>query len=124
MVTSSKLGCRVWALTGQGGHIKPDVYYNLLKYTEKYGAKQTAEFARFEASNVVAVKDVVEKEQIDCDFVLTRALDVYLNEEHATATREAYHKLTRIGAADVADLHYIEGVHAERVSWACRERSQ
>lgn len=99
-----------------GGHIKPDVYYNILKYTKKYGAENAAAFARFEAQNVLAVKELVEKEKIDCDFVLTRSLDVYLDDAHAKATHDAYQELRRIGVADLADVHYLEGAEAESVS--------
>lgn len=99
-----------------GGHIKPDVYYNILKYSKVYGSAQAAAFAKFEAKNVLAVKQLVEDENIDCDFVLSRALDVYLNDAHARETKEAYRELVRLGAADVADIHYTEGRNAEKVS--------
>ncbi|KAK2608033.1 hypothetical protein N8I77_006670 [Diaporthe amygdali] len=99
-----------------GGHIKPDVYYNILKYTKKYGADNAAAFARFEASNVLAVKELVERESIDCDFVLTRAIDVYLDEAHAESTHAAYQELRRIGAADLGDVHFVQGLDAEGIS--------
>lgn len=95
------------------------MYYNILKYTEKYGAANAAAFARFEAANVLAVKDLVEREKIDCDFVLTRALDVYLDEAHARSTYTTYQELRRIGVADLGDIHYIEGPNAEAVSYFC-----
>lgn len=107
----------VSCLTVSGGHIKPDVYYNILKYTEKYGMADAAAFARFEAANVLAVKELVELERIDCDFVLTRALDVYLDEEHARSTHATYQELRRIGVADLGDIHYTEGLNAEAVSY-------
>lgn len=91
------------------------MYYNILKYTKKYGSENAAAFARFEAANIFAVKDMVEKENIDCDFVLTRAVDVYLDKAHAEATYEAYQELRRIGVADLGDIHYLEGPNAETV---------
>ncbi|KAI3401090.1 hypothetical protein diail_235 [Diaporthe ilicicola] len=99
-----------------GGHIKPDVYYNILKYTKKYGAANAAAFARFEAKNVLAVKELVEREKIDCDFVLTRALDVYLDEAHAKSTYAAYQELRRLGVLNLGDVHYSEGQDAEAMS--------
>lgn len=92
------------------------MYYNILKYTKKYGADNAAAFARFEASNVLAVKELVERESIDCDFVLTRAIDVYLDEAHAKSTHAAYQELRRVGAADLGDVHYVQGPDAEAVS--------
>lgn len=91
------------------------MYYNILKYTKKYGAENAAAFARFEAQNVLAVKELVEREKIDCDFVLTRALDVYLDDAHAEATHAAYQELRRIGEADLADVQYLAGPDAEAV---------
>jgi hypothetical protein len=96
--------------------VKPDTYYNILKYTQKYGAKEAAAFSKFEASHVYEVKNLVEKEQIDCDFVLTRSLDVYLNEEHAKATKESYDELKRIGACDSSDVQFLQGEAAQQVS--------
>lgn len=94
------------------------MYYNILKYSKKYGAENAAAFARFEARNVLAAKELVERERIDCDFVLTRALDVYLDEEHARSTYAAYQELRRLGVADLGDIHYLEGPDAEAVSQA------
>jgi glycine/D-amino acid oxidase-like deaminating enzyme len=59
-----------------GGHLKPDLYFNILKYSKKYGVENAAEFARFEAANILAVKELVERENIDCDYHPTRAVDI------------------------------------------------
>ncbi|ORY68658.1 FAD dependent oxidoreductase superfamily [Pseudomassariella vexata] len=99
-----------------GGHIKPDVYYNILKYTNKYGAEAAASFALFEAANVLAVKEMVEKEKIECDFVLTRAMDAYLDVEHAKATEDIYRELLRMGVADLTDIQFTGGDEAEKIS--------
>lgn len=85
-----------------------------MKYTQKYGAEQAASFARFEARNVLAVNELVAREKIDCDFVLTRTLDVYLDQEHSRATKEAFDELSRIGIADLADIQYTDGETAEK----------
>lgn len=99
-----------------GGHIKPDMYYNILKYSHQYTPSQAASFARFEAQNVLAVKNLVEEEGIDCDFVLTRAVDVYLDEEHSKATLENFGKLKELGKADLREVEVLEGGEAEEVS--------
>ncbi|KAL3418561.1 FAD dependent oxidoreductase superfamily protein [Phlyctema vagabunda] len=99
-----------------GGHLKPDVYFNVLKYSHQYGAENAAEVARFEAANIPAVKDLVEKENIDCDFHLTRAIDVCLDEEQAKETITSYRELVKIGIAPLGDVHFIDGQNAERVT--------
>lgn len=100
-----------------GGHIKPDIYYNILKYSHQYTPSQAASFARFEAQNVLAVKNLVEEEGIDCDFVLTRAVDVYLDEEHSKATLENFGKLKELGKADLREVEVLEGREAVEVSF-------
>ncbi|KAF4426427.1 Gamma-glutamylputrescine oxidoreductase [Colletotrichum fructicola] len=101
--------------TGRG-QLKPDVYFNIPKYIEKYGVDAAVEVANFEASQVFAVKELVEKEKIDCDFTLTRTCDATLNEGLATATEEAFAKLVESGVANLKDVHYTPRARAEMVS--------
>lgn len=61
-----------------GGHLKPDLYYAYNNFKSKYGEKGVAEIFNFEYAHVAAIKDLVERENIDCDFVLTRACDTHL----------------------------------------------
>ena len=98
-----------------GGHVKPDVYFNIPRYTSMYGAAAAAELAAFEAANVLAVKDLVEGEALDCDFHLTRSLDVYLDAEHAAQTEEAYRELVQAGLVNLRDVAFIPKEDAERV---------
>lgn len=99
-----------------GGHVKPDVYFNLTKYSKKFGVEAATEFAKFEAANVTAVKNVVEKESIDCDFVLTRAMDVYLDERQAEVVEKEWREVQRLGKASLGEVQFIKGCSAERVS--------
>ncbi|KAL2833328.1 FAD dependent oxidoreductase superfamily [Aspergillus cavernicola] len=99
-----------------GGHMKPDVYYNVPKYIEKYGVRAAVDVARFEASQVYAVKELVEKEKIDCDFVLTRACDATLDPKLARDTHRAFTQLVKSGVADLKDVFYAHGKDAERLS--------
>ncbi|KAI8310593.1 hypothetical protein K4K59_008107 [Colletotrichum sp. SAR11_240] len=98
-----------------GGQLKPDVYFNIPKYIEKYGVEAAVEVANFEASQVFAVKELVEKEKIDCDFTLTRTCDATLDEGLATATEEAFAKLVESGVANLKDVHYTPRARAEKV---------
>lgn len=93
------------------------MYYNILKYSHQYTPSQAASFARFEAQNVLAVKNLVEEEGIDCDFVLTRAVDVYLDEEHSKTTLENFGKLKELGKAELGDVEVLEGREAVEVSF-------
>ncbi|KAK6849707.1 FAD dependent oxidoreductase superfamily [Apiospora arundinis] len=99
-----------------GGHMKPDVYFNVAKYTKKYGTKAAVEVAAFEASHVFAIKDLVERENIDCDFVLSRACDVILDAGMAKDSHEAFIKLRESGVADLKDVYHACGKEAEQLS--------
>ncbi|CAH0039099.1 unnamed protein product [Clonostachys rhizophaga] len=104
------------ATARNGGHLKPDVYFNVPKYIKKYGTKAAVEVANFEASQVLAVKELVEKEKIDCEFTLTRACDVILDEDLARETEEAFAELSKSGVANLTDVHFTPRKDAERVS--------
>lgn len=99
-----------------GGHVKPDTYFNVTKYSKMYGAEAAAELAAFEMANVYAVKDLVESEGLDCDFHLTRAVDVFLDKGHARQTEAAYRDLANAGRLDLKDTALLPAKHAERVS--------
>ena len=103
-------------LTSHSGHLKPDTYFNVPRYSRLYGAKAAAEIVKFETSQVLAVKDLVERENLDCDFQLTRGVDVYLNEVFANRTADAYLKLAKEGLIDVRDVAYTGPEYAEQVS--------
>lgn len=98
-----------------GGHLKPDTYFNVPLYAKLYGPEEAARIAKFESSQVLAVKTLVEEENIDCDFHLTRAVDVYLNEDHALATELAYKELRASGIVDLSDVAFTRKKDAERV---------
>ena len=89
------------------------MYFNIRKYSEKYGAQEAAEVARFEASQIFAVKALVEKEKIDCDFVLTRAIDVTFDPELAKKSKDDYDFLVKAGVASLDDVQYTSGKNAE-----------
>ena len=99
-----------------GGHLKPDVYFSVPKHIRKYGARAAADVARFEASQVFAVKELVEKQNIDCDFVLTRACDAILDPALAEECHRAFQELGRSGVADLKDVYHSYGKDAEQVS--------
>ncbi|KAH8883767.1 FAD dependent oxidoreductase [Thozetella sp. PMI_491] len=64
-----------------GGHLKPSPYYTVEKYTRMFGRQGAIDIASFECKQLDAVKELVRKEKIDCDFILTRAYDVMMDED-------------------------------------------
>ncbi|OJD35972.1 fad dependent oxidoreductase superfamily protein [Diplodia corticola] len=99
-----------------GGHLKPDVYFQVPRYTALFGAEAADELAAFESSQVLAVKELVEREGIDCDFGLTRAVDVCLDADHAAKCKADFLELQARGRPSVRDVFFSEGATAEMVS--------
>lgn len=60
-----------------GGHLKPYCHRMYLDYEAAHGQFVAAQVVNFEVDHLYKIKQIVEKEEIDCDFVLTRACDVY-----------------------------------------------
>ncbi|KAG9496258.1 hypothetical protein J7337_012842 [Fusarium musae] len=104
------------ALTIEGGHLKPDSYNAISGYTSEYGIEAAAEVASFEAANVKAVTEYVQQNKIDCDFVLTRAVDVQLSTGHQHRIKEGYDKLIAAGIETTKDTFCVEGKDAEMMS--------
>ncbi|EXJ57707.1 uncharacterized protein A1O5_12497 [Cladophialophora psammophila CBS 110553] len=100
-----------------GGHLKPDVYLNAAIYEKMFGPQVAEELTKFEVQQVMDVKRMVEKEQIDCDFELTRAIDVFVDRRVAEPTIAAYKDMKARGYRFPDDLHFIQDPKkAEQVS--------
>ncbi|KKA22961.1 hypothetical protein T310_3012 [Rasamsonia emersonii CBS 393.64] len=76
-----------------GGHLRPDLYGLIPTYIERHGIEAGAEVARFELAHMNAIKDVVAKENIDCDLNITRNMNVYLDEEGAVEAKKPLMRL-------------------------------
>lgn len=98
-----------------GGHIRPDLYGHIPTYIERHGTEAGAELANFELSHVKALKDVISEEGIDCDFNITRNMNVYLNEAHGEKAKQKYEALASQAHSFVEDIHYTSQKHAEGV---------
>lgn len=75
-----------------------------------------AAISNFEISHVQALKDLVEREQIDCDFTLGRSMDVFLDEAQAIEAKGAYDELKESGLVSLKDVQYTSAKNAEIVS--------
>lgn len=75
-----------------------------------------AEISKHEVAHIQAIKQLVEEENIDCDFTLTRTFDVFLDEEFANKSKAAYDKMVKQGVTCIQDAHFTPAKYAERVS--------
>ncbi|VTT57934.1 unnamed protein product [Fusarium fujikuroi] len=99
-----------------GGHLKPDSYNAISAYASEYGMEAAAEVASFEVANVKAVTEYIQQNKVDCDFVLTRAVDVQLSTVHQCRIKEGYDKLIAAGLEPTKNTFSVEGKDAEMMS--------
>lgn len=93
--------------------------YNLCSsLAERYGVKAASEIAEFEQANVNAVRTYVRDAGVDCDFVLTRAIDVQISKGHNTALKKRYDSFIAAGGKIAKEATYVDGKDAETVSRA------
>ncbi|KFY18620.1 hypothetical protein V493_08466 [Pseudogymnoascus sp. VKM F-4281 (FW-2241)] len=98
-----------------GGHLRPDLYGHIPTFVDRAGAEAGLEIAEFEIAHVNAIKKVIEKEKIDCDFTLTRTIDVWCNEESATQANQIYNQMVARNFEYMDDVIFYTGKAAEGI---------
>lgn len=98
-----------------GGHLRPDLYGHIPTYIDRAGPEAAAEIAEFEIAHIQAIKKLVESEQIDCDFRLTRTIDVWCNEQAAEGAKKVYERMKGHGFAYMDDVDFHIGKNVEGV---------
>ena len=83
---------------------------------EKYGLEAAAEMSNFEIAHIQAIKNLVEKENIDCDFTLTRSFDVFMSEAFAKNSKDGFDSLVEKGLTSINDVQFTPAKLAERVT--------
>lgn len=76
------------------------------------------EIANFQMKHVLAVKDLVDKENIDCDFQLTRACDAMLDQADADKVTASFFKIRASGASCVREVQYTGPRDAEQACFS------
>ncbi|KAJ5522770.1 hypothetical protein N7513_013343 [Penicillium frequentans] len=104
------------ATARNGGHMKPDLYNHIATIATEHGVDAAAEVAAFEAKHVLAVKEFIDKENIDCDYTVTKATDVQLDEAHFKKLKEGCHRLIAEGSKPTTGVQIIESNEAEAFS--------
>ncbi|KAL4985439.1 FAD dependent oxidoreductase-domain-containing protein [Aspergillus falconensis] len=99
-----------------GGHLKPDPFNRIATLASQYGLSAAAEVAEFEARHVDAVASLVKRENIDCDLVVTKAIDVMLDEDYAAALKRGHDKLVEGGVEPAKQTRYFGPQEAGKVS--------
>jgi glycine/D-amino acid oxidase-like deaminating enzyme len=99
-----------------GGHLRPDLYTPMTKLIERVGIDLALEVPEFEIAHLPVLKSLIEKEKIDCDFTLTRSIDVWCNEEAALKAKEMFDILRSRNLETMKDVFFVLGKEAEGLS--------
>jgi glycine/D-amino acid oxidase-like deaminating enzyme len=99
-----------------GGHCRPDLYGHIPTYIDRAGEHAGAEIAEFEIANLRAIKKIIEEEKIDCDFTLTRSIDVWCNEDSAKKAEAVYQSMVARNFEYMDDVVFYTGDKVEGVS--------
>lgn len=92
-----------------------DPYNRAATALDSVGKAAADEVTLFEVRHMKAVGDLVKRENIDCDFVMTRVTDVCLYDEGAARQKAKIEKLTAAGVAGLEDVFFSDHKTAERV---------
>ncbi|KAK5716365.1 hypothetical protein LTR17_016408 [Elasticomyces elasticus] len=97
-----------------GGHCKPDHHKQIANLARRYGIAAAAEVADLELANFEALKHYIETEQVDCDMVITRAMDVTMTDTLSKQDLDGYNLLLQSGVAAASNCEYTGKLDAER----------
>ena len=98
-----------------GGHVRPDPYNVPSTLLERNGPDTAAEFAQFEADHIPVLEKVIADEGIDCDFVVTRGIDVFLTCDLYIQMREKIQRLRDHHVSAAEAIVCVEYDEAEEV---------
>lgn len=89
---------------------------SLLQFADKLGPTAANAIWRFVADHIDALKDVVEKEGLECEFELRRSFDVFTSADDARSMEKRFHEARDRGDAWTKDRAWIGPEFAERVT--------
>ncbi|KAF5602496.1 gamma-glutamylputrescine oxidoreductase [Fusarium pseudocircinatum] len=98
------------------GHIKPGVHNLCSNMAAKHGIDAGEEISEFELANFEAVKSYILDDNVDCDLMITQAVDVQISEAHNALLKGGYDKLVNAGVDAAKKAFYVDAKYAETVS--------
>ncbi|KAF2769846.1 FAD dependent oxidoreductase superfamily [Teratosphaeria nubilosa] len=99
-----------------GGHLRPDLYGHIPTYIDRYGAEAGKQWAEYEIAHVPAIKKLIEDEDIDCNFTLSRSTDCWCNEQAAKKIKATWDLMKSYNFSYLEDVHFVYGARAAAVS--------
>jgi hypothetical protein len=96
------------------GHSKVQAF-TLQKVYKEHGLEAANTLAAFALAQQYHMKQVVDRENLDCEFEMRRSYDVYIDEEDAKQAEELYRTAMREGYPWARDLDLVGGEFVEQV---------
>jgi glycine/D-amino acid oxidase-like deaminating enzyme len=82
----------------------------------EYGVEAARELLLFQRSQIFAMKSFVEKENLDCDAVLTRYFETFLTQSFADKVKKQYEEQVNAGLDFIQDVDHVGPKHVKKVS--------
>ncbi|KAJ4293540.1 hypothetical protein N0V90_008823 [Kalmusia sp. IMI 367209] len=103
------------ATARNGGHSKVKVS-TLAGQISKIGPDAVDELHAYVQGVIVGLKDIVEEEELDCEFEMRRSFDVQLHDEDSTSLKEVYQKSRKAGHTWTKDVGWAPSGYVEQVT--------
>lgn len=87
-----------------------------MKHTDKFGVAAADELARFVWAQTPALKEVIEREDIDCEFELRRSYDVFKSADEAARLEAKWKEYLSKGCEWTSNVYWTGGKFAERLT--------
>ncbi|KNG44371.1 fad dependent oxidoreductase [Stemphylium lycopersici] len=99
-----------------GGHLKPDPLSRAASVLETHGKAVAEHVATFEARQVDVIKELVQRENCDCDFEETRVTDVCFYKAGCEKIKADLAKIAKANISTAKGIEFTLGSEAEEVS--------
>lgn len=102
-----------------GGHLKPDPLSRAASVLKTHGKAVAEHVASFEARQVSEIRELIEREDVDCDFEETRVTDVCLYRAGRDKIKADIARVAAAGISTVSGIKYSTDAEAEQVCQSC-----
>lgn len=82
---------------------------------QQYGIEVANEFATFVYNQKYAMKECVEREELDCEFEMRRSFDVFLDEAEAKEAKAWFQQCLKEGHEWTHECDWVDEKHVEQV---------
>ena len=96
--------------------MKPDPLLRAAGVLNSHGPEVAEHVASFEQRQVDAIRDLVKRQQIDCDYEDTKVMDICKYPQGRDKMKANIEKITKAGISTAKTIKFYAGKEAEEVS--------